>query len=147
MSITKKEATSYLKSRKILETPGKYMVKVTRANHFVDNSGIAKTIVNINAMSPYHASEARRLFADGEYQAATNQNYTFNVLDSSSRSVANGEMVYVTLEPYTTKAGDKTLVVSSWSEVPVKEATRSFDFESVNTEALANSESEFDKAK
>ncbi len=68
-------------------------------------------------MTPFNLSEAKRLFAEGEYQKATNQNMSYGVLEGGYVP-SNGEIVDCIVGSYTNKDGIKVLSIQSI--IPVK---------------------------
>lgn len=134
MSKTSKEqAMRILNSRAAIGAPGKYQVKVTLVNPHE-----SKFIVNINAWNAYQRNEALKLFSEGKYREATNQNLTFTIFSSTAYRPVNGEEIYATVNEVTLPStGDKALLITGISPMPV---SRTADFGKIDFDALSISE-------
>ncbi len=114
----KLNAIQIIESRKLINLPGSYELKCTGVTPFED-----KFIANFAAMTDYQLSEAKKHFAAGEYQEATNQNLSAS-LRPTDYIPAKGEIVKVYVDRITTKNEVTGLFVTSVSEVKAKATTK-----------------------
>ena len=135
----KARAQKILESRKMISEPNKYRLTVSTCQDFFQTRGEGENqvqvvaIANFKAMTPYHAEQALKLFGEGEYQKACNQNLSLSILDNGYKP-ESGEQVDAIVERITNKDGEPILVVSSI--IPVKAVTelKSFSFGTVEEE-------------
>lgn len=132
--MTAENAKNIIKSRKMIETPGKYPLKVTNVtsyNRVNDNTGELTEIkiVNFSAMTSWHLKEAVELFKEGKFQEATNKSVAAS-LRSTDYIPMKGEIVNVIMDEITTKNGITGLFPISVTEIASKTTKNvSFDFE------------------
>ena len=141
--MTKERALQILNSRKLVNGPGKYQVKVTSVHPYD-----GKHIVNISAMNMYQAKLAKADYASGEFQKACNSNLSVSVFENQTPPT-KGSIIEVFIDSVQTKSGDVALLVTSWNELKVNTEIVNFDFtgEEVGTEEFAASENEFENSK
>lgn len=115
-------AEQIIASRIPVLSADKYRVKVTSVTPYhksLEGGNDQVAIANFNAMTGYHLAEAKALFAQGEYQEATNK-----ALSSSIRGTdympTKGEHVEIMVEERTTRAGIKGLFVVSITPIQAK---------------------------
>ena len=125
-----------LNSRRQINTPGKYSVKVTNTVPFTRPDGTMTTIVGLAAMTPYGVAQATEFLRKGDLANALNTNMSGNVLSTASYIPKKGEIVNIHVETITNKSGLPILVVSSFEPVSVTEAPK-VNFDSL-FEELAN---------
>ena len=115
-SMTRKSAATILNSRKLVNKPGKFTLKVTSAANFIrsnkDGSKTPVTIVNFAAMTPYQLGQAQEHFKAGDFQEATNLNLSASQL-AGQYVPAKGEIVDVEVDTIQNNEGIDILVVSS----------------------------------
>ena len=141
--MTKERALQILNSRKLVNSTGKYQVKVTSVHQYED-----KHIVNVSAMNMYQANQAKVDFAAGEYQKACNSNLSITVF-SNQTPPTKGSIIEAFVDNVKTKSNEVALLVTSWNELAVNNEIVSFDFtgETVASEEFANAENEFETQK
>jgi len=103
----------------------KYRVKVTSVTSYhrsLEGGNDQVAIANFNAMSGYHLSEAKALFAQGDYQEATNKALSSSIR-ASDYMPTKGEVVDIMVEERTTKAGVKGLFVTGITPIKAKQVT------------------------
>lgn len=123
-------AVAIIQSRKQINEPGKYRVKVTGTTPYVREDGTAVTICNLGAMTPYHVAQAKAFLASGATQDATNQNLTSSPRSGRDFTPAKGEIVDVIVDYVVTKDGSQALLVTSMSPVPLAQTGSVKGFES-----------------
>lgn len=143
-AMTKESAVQILNSRKLIAKEGKFTVKVTSAAPFLrenkDGSTTPVTIVNFAAMTPYQLGEAKKLFAAGDYQGATNLNMSASQL-SGQFVPLKGEIVDVEVGTINNKDGVAILVVTSIiARQAEKAGSISFSLEEEGEEAAIKAE-------
>lgn len=131
------QAIQIIQSRKLVANPSKVVAKVTNIHLHED-----RYIINLNLMSSYHFSEAKRLLkeavtaskegddstAEELIQQAVNMNVTANCrIDTETGVVrgflpAKGEQIHAVLDEITTKNGVTGLFVTGISAMPVTAA-------------------------
>lgn len=110
----KLNAINILKSRKLITGPGKFTAKVTSVTSYHrsnENGPDQVAIVNFNIMTPYHKEMVETLFAQGDYQAAVNQNLSASIRQGDYLPV-KGESVDIIVEEITTNKGTEGLFVT-----------------------------------
>lgn len=134
----KQTAMQILQSRVVINQEGKYTVKVTSTNVYTDpDTGVTRTIVNFNAMTPYNASVALKAFQEGDYDAATGKGTSMSASQLKGQFVpSKGETVDVEVVDYITKDGEATFVVSSIIARQAKKA-QAFSLEAIAQEEPA----------
>lgn len=128
---TMEQIKNILSSRKLIEKPGKYQVKVSQVTEYTPEDGTPRSIINLQATTRYHVGVALEALKTGEYQKALNTNLTatvfYNEGVASSYVPTNGEIVNVIVSEITNKNGEQILVVSSMHELPVINAKSTKD--------------------
>lgn len=135
----KLRAKSIIKSRRMINTPGKYRVKVTACTPYhkdLANDQKQVAIINVNAMTGHHVSTAKALFSQGEYQQAVNQNLSASVRESDYLP-SKGEIIDIVVDHITTNNNVEGLFITSYS--PVKAET---NLASVNVDDWDSEETE-----
>ena len=117
----KSNAIKILNGRKLIATIGTYELRVTSVVPHVRKDGTAVTIINLQAMTDYHAQQARTALGAGNYQEATNFALSTNVL-SGAYTPAKGEFVNVRVDSYTNTEGIQALGVVAISPIVAKAA-------------------------
>lgn len=123
-------AVQIIQSRKQINEPGKYRVKVTGTTPFARPDGTAVTICNLNAMTPYHIAQAKAFLQAGNTQDATNQNLTSSPRSGRDYTPSKGEIVDIIVDFVATKDGSQALLVTSMSAVPLAQTGSVKGFES-----------------
>lgn len=134
MSVNKQLAKQILNSRIFVDTPGKYAVKVTNVTPYTREDGTPTHIVSVNAMTNYQRDQAIAALKLEDYDAATNTNMSGSVLDRQY-CPSKGEIVHMNVQEIINNDGIKILVVQSFSEIPVKAATKT-NFDSFFTDEV-----------
>lgn len=134
-NLTVKNAVAIIQSRQQITEPGKYRVRVTGTTPFVREDGTAVTICNLGAMTSYHVAQAQAYLKAGDAQSATNQNLTSSPRSGRDFTPAKGEFVDVIVSYVDTKNGEKALLVTNMTAVPLSQTTSVKGFESFLTEA------------
>lgn len=136
--LTAEQASQILKSRRIIDGPGMIMLKATNITPHVREDGTHVAIVNFNGMTPYHEAQAKKLYKDGKFDEACNQNISASPRVGKDYTPSKNEYVNVLLTEETTGNGVKGLFVKAIQ--PIKpEAGRSFSLESVEEEVEVQS--------
>jgi len=140
----KEDALRVLNKRKQIKESGIYNLRVAGVNDIQTDNG-PRTIVNLQAMTGYHAQQAIADIKEGDFSGATNHNLTVSFPTGDSRFYCPqpGELVKVEVDDYETKEGQMTLVANRLSELKASKAT-SIDFASLLGEEVAE-EAEEDK--
>jgi hypothetical protein len=148
MSVDKQLAKQILNSRIFVDTPGKYAVKVTNVTPYTREDGTETHIVSVNAMTQYQKTQAIAALKVEDYDAATNTNMSGSVLDRQY-CPSKGEIVHMNVQEIVNNDGVRILVVQSFSEIPVKTATKTNfdDFFTDEVPASATAETKEDKKK
>lgn len=138
MKLSKEDALGILKSRQQLQAGSGFQVqgRVTTVNDYVTNNGKAIKIVNLNLITSYQAGEAKRLFLEGNYDAACNKHLSINLLATSNFIPMNGQDVMCTIGTYENKEGIQVQEVKRINPMPVA-STSSFSFDEETVEDTA----------
>lgn len=128
MKITREQAERILKSRTIINTPGKYSTKVNNITLWE-----GRYIVNTGLMNTYLAQKAKELFMEEDYQEACNTNLSVTVFindngEPSGHLPKKGDIVHVMADFIETKDGDQALLLQSCHEIPVTAPVGKFSF-------------------
>jgi hypothetical protein len=115
-----------LNSRKLVQSEGKFNLVARQQNDWTDEEDRKRTIVNFQAVTPWHVERAKALIKEGKYQEALNQNITATVFYNedgtpSTYLPAEGEMVKVLVHKIINKQGDPMLAVQSILEISTSE--------------------------
>lgn len=124
MSLSMNDARKIIRTREMITEPGKYQVKVTAATPYVREDGRSVVICNLAAMTPYHVAQAKQLFAEGNVQAATNQQLTASPRVGQDYCPQKGELVNINVGWVATKDGSNALLVQSISAIPLTQTRK-----------------------
>lgn len=130
--MNKQDAKSILESRSVINSAGKYTVKVTHVTKgYVTPNGRVVDIVNFSAMTGFQASKALQSFKAGEYAESTDRTgLSTSVLDRQY-CPSKGEIVDIEVsDHFSENVGENILVVSSIIKRQAEKASKfSLDFE------------------
>lgn len=128
--LSKENALGILKSRKVLGQGSGYQVpaRVTSVNTIPTDDGKSKIIVNLNLMTQYQMGEAKRLFGEGQYDAACNKHMSVNLLPTSKFIPLAGTDVMCTIGTYENKENITVQEVSRINPMPIGQ-TSTFSWE------------------
>lgn len=123
----KSNAIQILNSRKLVTEPGSYQLRAVSVVPF-DRDGTLVNIVNFNAMTDYHLSQAKASLKAGEYQEATNFAISTSARVGRDFTPQKGQIVEVVFDHITNKDGIEALVVVGVNALATKKAAAiSFD--------------------
>jgi len=108
--MTHSDAVGILKSKSVISQAGKYTVKCTNVNAYVNGQTIA--IANFNAMNAYQFGEAKDLLREGKLDDATNQGLSLSIRGNDYMP-AKGEIVDIEVSEVTLKSGETALLATS----------------------------------
>lgn len=128
----KSNAISIITSRKSISQAGAYELRATNVSEYD-----GKFIANLNGMTPYHVTEAKRLIMLGDeesIQKAVNQGLSAS-LRPTDYIPSKGEIVKVVVDNVTTSNGITGLFVVSVSELKARNAGKvSLNFDDLEIE-------------
>lgn len=103
--LTKESAKQIIGSRKQVSGPGKYQLKVTSATNYTREDGTPVKILNFNAMTAYHVSQAVAAIKEKDWTKATNQALSATQRLGVDFIPEKGEIVDVIVEERVIKSG------------------------------------------
>jgi hypothetical protein len=121
-------AIRILKSRVVINAPGKYVVKTNSVSAYE-----GKFICNFNALNAYQFAKAKALVAEDKLEDACNINLSASLLNGMFVP-AKGEQVHINVGYVLTKDGEQALLITGVSAIPVSAATTAdWGFEKAET--------------
>lgn len=131
--LSKEAAIKILNSRSLITSPGKYPVKVTSVNEYI-NDGESRHIINLAAMNNYHYEIATKELRDGNYNNAVDAHLTTSQRTGKDYIPTVNEMVNIEVDFVKLKSGETALLVNSLTERPISSAGKvQFSFEEEET--------------
>ena len=133
VELTQDAALRIMASRKLINKPGKYHVRVTN-----DVQGLAElgsvhkelaggsfqiSIANFAAYTPWHLKQFRAAIKEGKFDEAANNNLTASVRDVDFIPQKN-EIVEINVDYVTTKSGEEALLVTGYNALPVSAGSK-----------------------
>lgn len=104
------DAVTILKSKAVISQAGKYTVKCTNVNPYINGQTIA--IANFNIMNSFQMEEAKKALRDGDVDGATNQGLSLS-LRATDYMPQKGETVDIEVAEVTLKSGETALLAQS----------------------------------
>ena len=118
--LTGEQAVRFIKSRKLITSPGKYNLQVIgEPNHYED-----KVIINLKATSAKLLEDAKEELREGNFDKAANSNFTFSPFAESAYIPAKGEHVACMVDWVEGRDGGQVLVITACTEIKSSATSR-----------------------